>query len=243
MRGALLRDARRLRRFELERLAAAGHAIFLSSDDAARAAGSVPGLETVVVPPVFGDGALPRSPRDADGRLELLFVANLDWWPNRLALAWLRRDVLPGAGDRVRLHLVGVGTEGVEAANGRVVRHGHVRSLDRVLAAVDVAIAPTVAGGGVSVKVAEMAYRGLPLLVRRRALRGLPIDADDATVALDRASEWVSFLRSEDALRLARARPDDARAAPFTIDRYVPAVAGLLHGAARSGGLRAPRRT
>ena len=242
-RPAILRDARRLRRFELARLAAAGHAIFLSSGDAARAARAVPGLEGIVVPPVFGDGAPPRPARRVGERLELLLVANLDWWPNRQALEWLRGNVLPAVGDRARLHLVGLGAEKVERANGRIVRHGHVRSLERVLDSVDVAIGPTVAGGGVSVKVAEMAYRGMPLLVRPRALRGLPLGADDATVALDRASDWVAFLRSEDARRLARARPNGVRAEPFTIGRYVAPVARLLERAARSGGLRGPRRT
>ncbi len=242
-RTALLRDARRLRAFELERLARAGRAIFLSAADAARARRALPDLDAVVVPPVFGDGFHAHTPRADHSRLELVMVANLDWWPNRLGLEWLRREVLARLGSEVRLQLVGLGTEQAAGGDERVVGLGYVPALDRALAAADIAIVPAVAGGGVSVKSAEMAYRGMPLLVRPRALRGLPLRPDGATVALGDASEWVAFLRSGAASRLAGTTPPAERAAPFTVAPYVESVAGLVERAARGAPLRPPRST
>jgi hypothetical protein len=168
-------------------------------------------------------------------------VANLDWWPNRLGLEWLRREVLPRLGSEVRLQLVGLGTEHAAGRDERVVGHGYLPALDRVLDAADIAIVPAVAGGGVSVKAAEMAYRGMPLLVRPRALRGLPLRADEATVTLGDASAWVAFLRSEAASRLAAARPSPERAAPFTVAPHVETVAALVVRTARGTPLTRPR--
>jgi glycosyltransferase involved in cell wall biosynthesis len=240
-RRALIRDVRRLRAFELERLAAAGHAIFLSSFDAQRVGRTLPSLESIVIPPMFGDDPPLRRPPGGHGRLELLMLANLDWWPNRTALEWLRRDVLARLGDRARLHLVGLGTEAAARGDERLVGHGWLASLDPVLDEIDIALGPTVAGGGVSVKVAEMAYRGVPLLARPRALRGLPLASDATTVTLGDAADWVAFLRSDAARRLAATVPPPERAAPFTIEPYVGALADLVDRAARP--VRAARPT
>lgn len=57
-------------------------------------------------------------------------------------------------------------------------------------------ICPTFSGGGVSIKLAEAIYNGMPVLARPFPVRGVQLPPDPAIGVLDRACEWVSFLRS-----------------------------------------------
>lgn len=100
-----LAESGRLRRFELEGLRPQA-AIFLSESDAADFATRLPGLDRLVLPPQFPD-APQRICKDPSRWLDLGFLANFQWWPNRDGANWFIQEILGRLPGDVRLHLFG----------------------------------------------------------------------------------------------------------------------------------------
>jgi hypothetical protein len=110
------------------------------------------------------------------------FLAHFEWWPNRVALEWLLRDVLPRVVRRdLRLDLFGAGSTRFVNADSRIVAQGFVEDVARVFATSDVMLCPTHTGAGVNVKFAEALCNRVPVLGTRVAARGLP-PADGARI-------------------------------------------------------------
>jgi hypothetical protein len=114
-----------------------------------------------------------------------------------------------------------------------VIAHGFVPSLVDIWAACDVMICPIHAGGGVSVKLAEIVYNGVPVVATSFAARGLPLEPHPSIVLLDGAEGWIRFLRSRDADALHRCRGPAPAAKAFAIDAHVARVHELVHRVVR----------
>jgi glycosyltransferase involved in cell wall biosynthesis len=238
-RAVLMRDCDKLERFERAGLRAIEGVLCVSDEDAARLREGKPGLPVLSVPPVFAGPrheAPERRRPDRDG-LDLGLFGNWEWWPNRAGLDWFLREVLPGVPPDVRLHVFGHGSERVATGDARVRRHGFVPRLDDVFGRCDFVIIPVDAGAGVSVKVAEALYHRVPVLARPFALRGLSLEPDPAVVTLERAEDWIRFLRSPAARELARRRVSSAIAERFSADRHASAVHDFVAGAVARGRL------
>jgi len=123
-------------------------------------------------------------------------LANFGWWPNREGLAWFVAKVFPHISSKIQLHVFGPESQRVAPIHPRIRRHGYVASLSEVWETCDIMISPVFSGGGVSVKVAEAIYNGMPLLGSVFSARGLPLDPDPSIVLLDRPEAWIEFLNS-----------------------------------------------
>jgi glycosyltransferase involved in cell wall biosynthesis len=201
----LLGDAARLRQFELEGLRRVQAAIFLSEADAADFGTRVAGLDHLVLPPQFED-APERISKDPSGWLDLGFLANFEWWPNRAGANWFIQEILDRLPSDVRLHLFGRESSKIAAAHPRVVGHGFVDDLRDVWRRCDWMAIPIRHGSGVSVKAAESLYHGMPILSTSFGLRGLPALDHPQVVRRETAEEWVSFLSSPESRTLCRGR-------------------------------------
>ena len=203
--SVLNHDVRRLARYELEGLRRVSGAIFLSEADAEYAAGHLPALKFIVMPPVF-----PEPPRRTAKRpsrfLELGFLANLGWWPNREGLDWFLREVFPLLPSDVHLNLFGAGTRRLDARHPRITGHGFVSDLNEVWDTCDWMIVPIREGSGVAVKTAECLHHGMPILTTSFGLRGLPAVESPLVIRLESASEWIQFLASLQARQLCKDR-------------------------------------
>jgi hypothetical protein len=225
----LNRDRDRLEKYELAGFQRAGNVIFLCAEDAAYAKRRCADLNMLIQPPVF---LYPPPVREMTERvgdlLEIGFVANLGWWPNREGLDWFLKQVLPHVKDRVRLHLFGVRSEAaVDLAS--VKAHGFVADPARVWGSCHLMICPIFSGGGVAIKVAEAIYNRVPILASPFAMRGLlPIEEDPAVVVLDGAADWVRFLRSDEARALAGGRVSAALAGRFNARHHLSAIRGFF---------------
>jgi glycosyltransferase involved in cell wall biosynthesis len=222
-RGAhwLLRsEAARLRRFEVDGLRRVHAAIFLSESDAADFAAQLPGLDYLVLPPQFSEPPA-RVPKDPSERLDVGFLANFGWWPNRDGARWLTQHVLGRLPDDVRLHLFGSGSARVCPADPRLVAHGFVNDLREVWRACDWMAIPIRYGAGVSVKAAESIYHGMPILSTSFGLRGLPALDHPQIIRRESAEEWVAFLSSSEARVLSRER------LPLDVSRHFRLEANL----------------
>lgn len=193
LRNWLKRDGERLERFEHEWLARVGAALFVSQDEADEFARELPDLEALVLPPLFVDPPT-RFVKTAGGGLDLGFLADFAWWPNRDAARWFVREVLGRVGGDVRLHLFGNRSRDVVRPHPRVIAHGFVDDLAAVWSSCDGMVVPVRYGAGVSVKVAESLYHGMPVASTGRGLRGLPRTDHPQVVRCDSADEWIAFL-------------------------------------------------
>lgn len=227
LRRRLLRDCARLDEFELAGLRKAQAAIFLSESDAAAFSGAIPGLEHMVLPPQF-PGPPQRIVKPPTARLELGFLANFAWWPNRDGAKWLVQEVLDRVRGDVRLHVFGHRSRDTLPAHPRVVAHGFVDDLRQIWAACDWMVIPTRFGAGVSVKAAESIYHGMPVLSTHFGLRGLPVVEHPQIVRCDAAEDWIAFLSGPESrarcgsrLPLEVSRPFDLRANAPRVDDFL----------------------
>lgn len=233
LRRWLLRDCARLDAFERARLGGVRAAVFLSGSEGAECAREMPGLEHIVLPPQFAEPPQ-RIAKPPLGRLDVGFLANFTWWPNRDGARWLVENVLDRVDGDVRVHLFGHGSRDVVSRHPRVIAHGFVDDLRRVWSTCDWMVVPLRYGAGVSVKAAEALYHGMPLLSTHFGMRGLPAVEHPQVVLRDSADDWVAFLSGPDAraacgtrLPLDMSRPFDLRANAPRMDRFLARVLGV----------------
>ena len=203
VRRPLARDARRLGRYELAGMERARNLITLSAQDAAYAEQHCPGLHTLVLPPAFGYPPCPRRPPPRDGELlQVGFLGNFGWWPNRQALSWFLERVFPQVNGIIHLHLFGEHA-GSGAWPENVTAHGYVPEIAEVFGRCHFMICPVLGGGGVSIKAAEAIYNRVPILATPFGVRGLPLAEDPAIVIRQSPKDWVDFIASPAALEFA----------------------------------------
>jgi glycosyltransferase involved in cell wall biosynthesis len=197
-----------------------GNVIFLSDRDAACAAKFCAGLRSMTMPPVFDYKPSSRPSRKAGTTLQLGFLGNFGWWPNRVGLRWFATEVLPQVKSALRLHLYGPGSDTVWKGDPRIVGHGVVEQMDQIWQTCDFLICPSFSNAGVCVKLVEAMYNGIPVLATRDAARGLPLGNDPALVLLDAPGEWVEFLDSAAARDLVGRQVSEKMAGQFSIDSH-----------------------
>lgn len=212
------REITKQRRYEIEGFRLVRGVIFISATDMAWGCAQVPGLQALHLPPLFTDPPIPRK-RQPNGNLQLGFLADFAWWPNRQSWKWLIDEILPKVRRPVVVHIFGRQSEEMPA-DDRVVAHGFVPELRTVWNQVDIMICPVRAGGGVNIKVAESLYNRMPVLATTLAIRGLDCRPGSGLAIIDSAEEWVGFLNSSQADLLATQLPSEELCQQFDVDRH-----------------------
>ncbi len=224
----LERECRRLKHHEHEGLRRMGHAVFLSTVDAALvdAAGVV--CTSIVVPPLFGEEVVRHlQPVRTGERLELGFLGNLHWWPNREALGWFVQEVLPRVARPVHLHVFGEGRVPGVGDPSRVTRHGAIEDVRHAWERCDLMICPMRSGGGVSIKLAEAVFHGRPTLATPFATRGLPLGTDSGLVVREE-SDWVACLDAVEVTKLRGWRIPEELSRAFTYAAHRDQLHGFV---------------
>lgn len=228
LRPILARELRRMEEFETTGMRTTENVVFISSVDQTHALNATGSLRSLVVPPIFGDVSERNGTRPISNQLELGFLGNLHWWPNRDALRWFTESVLPGVQRPLQLHVFGEGR--LRTGDRRVILHGPIDDLNRVWERCDLMVVPTHSGGGVSIKLAEALYHGMPVLTTRFATRGLPIAEDPALIICDEVAEWAQYLNTVavDDLRCLRVAP--AISEGFTLEAHRERLQEFVRG-------------
>lgn len=198
----LRKDARKYREFEIGGVRNCRGVICISADDEHFFRSQIEGLNSLTVPPLFSYPLAARRGTPEDRPIRLGFVANLQWWPNREAISWFRRNIVSALPAGMTLHCFGRGSESL-GRTPPVIGHGFVADVREVWQSFDVMIAPMFSGAGINVKVAEAIYNGLPLVCTSHALRGLPVRRDDAIAVLDSREEWIAALNGNEIHKLS----------------------------------------
>jgi len=236
--AAILRlERERLERWETERIRTVGNVLFLSHCDAKYSETHSLSARTIVVPPLFIRPPAPRISSGVSPLLNVGFLGNMTWWPNRQGLLWFLKCVFPKVQNRMRLHLFGVDTERVAGEHPNIVKHGEVADLERVWRHCDLMICPIFHGGGVCVKLAEALYNGVPVLATNFATRGLPLQNDPCLIILDHEGDWSEFLASQAATELRSRRVSPQLSNRFAVAGHLDTVHQFLTGTLATDGI------
>ena len=120
----------------------------------------------------------PSKPATETGPVELLFVGNMDYAPNRDAVNRLAANIFPMVRDKYGdavLHIIGGGGVPLPGPGGGVRYHGQVETLKPFYDRARVAICPLSAGGGSRIKLLEAFAKGLPVVATQEAAAGLDV--------------------------------------------------------------------
>ena len=197
----------RLRRFEGALARRADAVVAVSPDEAAVVRALAPATRVVVAPNGVDAGALtPSPPGDA-----ALFVGLLSYAPNRDAMTWFARDVLPRLGGAAPEVLVAGGDPGPELeslARGvpRLRLLGFVPDLAPLYARAGVFVNPMRGGGGTRLKMLEAMAAGKAVVSTAIGAEGLALTPGRDVVLADTAAEFADAVRALLADRARAAR-------------------------------------
>lgn len=164
---------------------------------------------------------------------EVIFIGDWQYPPNREALAWLMRRVLPLAilGD-AKVHLYGPTPPSDELTSG-VVYEGYAPDLAALYGQAKLVIAPVHNGAGVKNKVLEAIAAGLPVLTTREGVSGLSADAAQHAYVEDDADAFAATMvrltiEEQDRRRLNSGREAASR---YTWEAAARTLMGVYEGA------------
>ncbi|HEV7943982.1 MAG TPA: glycosyltransferase [Solirubrobacteraceae bacterium] len=180
------RDRRQLTRFETRLLQRFAQSWMVSDADIEGARALCPQAEIRYAPnAVDVSGIAPAAPNLA--ARQAVFIASFAYLPNRHALDFLVKEVMPRVWSQVpeaKLAVAGSGLTEPPSTDPRVSVLGFVEDLDKLYASSSCAVVPLLQGGGSPLKLVEALAHGLPAIATQRACAGLRLrDGVDCVVA------------------------------------------------------------
>jgi polysaccharide biosynthesis protein PslH len=193
---------RTLRRFEERLLRTASESWMVSERDMVLAAELAPDASLRLVPNAVDVAAIEPIEPDLEAQ-RAVFVGSLDYEPNRRALRFLTRGVMPRVWEKLpaaRLRIAGRGAE-IEASE-RIEALGFVERIRDAYVDASCVVIPLLEGGGSPLKFVEALAYGLPVIATPFAAAGLSVEPgrDYAEAEGDPdafAAELVAVLRGE----------------------------------------------
>jgi polysaccharide biosynthesis protein PslH len=187
----------RLRRFERALARRADAVVAVSADEAEVVRGLAPATRVLVAPNgVAATAMTPSPPGDA-----ALFVGLLSYAPNRDAMTWFARDVLPrlgAGGPEVLVAGRDPGPELESLARGAPRLHllGFVPDLAPLYARAGVFVNPMRGGGGTRLKMLEAMAAGKAVVSTAIGAEGLALTPGRDVVVADTAAEFADAVRA-----------------------------------------------
>ena len=199
---AFAAEARRWRRFDLDRFASYDALVTVSEHDAEILDRLTP-TRVEAIPSGVDTRALHPGPVARDAPPALIFTGTMSWPPNAEGLRWLLREVWPRVREEVpgaRLLAVGGGAPDdiarLAAADDRVELPGRVPELEPWFERASVVVIPILSGAGIRLKV-------LDALASGRAIVSTTMGAEGAVV-----QDGTHVVLADDAASFARATAD-----------------------------------
>ncbi len=183
------------------------------------------GLSTRVI-----ENAVPQKKILTPGNLRhLLFVANLEYLPNRVGLNRFLKSVWPTLYRHdYQLTVVGKGSEHLQEPG--VTGMGYVPSVEPYYVEAGIVISPVPVGAGSQNKILEAMGYGRPVVVAAEALQGLTPQQRAAAIPVTGTSDWLPNLESlPDTSRYQRVVTDGFQAVPVAGDAVAARLFRLLH--------------
>lgn len=128
---------------------------------------------------------------------QILFVGNLDYYPNRSGLEWFITQVFYGLPPNYVLNIVGAGGGDLIArhVSGRIRFHGRAPELVPHMRDCSIGIAPMFIASGVQNKVLEYLYSGLNVVCSEAVMTGLlPAYTRGVTAVGKDSAAWIDAI-------------------------------------------------
>lgn len=191
------REARRLRKAEMQWCPKFNKNIVVSKDDEDLLSGSVPGIETTIVPNGVDTSFFTPRP-DPEGRT-LLFCGGLGWYPNRQAIQHFFDRIWPKLVRRipdVEIFVVGrtppTWLRRLTASDPRIHAPGFVEDVRPYFRRATAYVCPIRDGGGTRLKILDALAMGLPVIATPFACSGLTLEDNKEVLLAEKADDFVS---------------------------------------------------
>lgn len=131
--------------------------------------------KTFVVPNGIDPDAFPEVSRDRKEKVNLLFVGNFTYFPNRDGLKFFMDNIWPRIDKKsVSLTVLGRGVEKLNfLPNETIEKIEYIDNIDKVYRSADIFVSPIRYGGGTNFKVLEAMASGLPVVALSEKIEGL----------------------------------------------------------------------
>ncbi len=195
-------DAQKMARVEQAILRQTHPAVLVTDDEIAKLRALLP--EDEIRAPLkaipngydFAKAVFHARPDDAATARRLVFIGDFFYEPNRLAVAWMVRELLPLLPVDIGVDCIGRGDLS-EYASPRVRHLGYVEDLQTCLGGYALAVCPIFHGGGMQNKAITPVLHGVPTLLTPMVARGLGYEAvlgvaEDATAFARAAAELLA---------------------------------------------------
>lgn len=132
-------------------------------------------------------------------KTKLLFIARLDWPPNKDGLEWILKDVWPKVMQKrsdLELHIVGSGKRDWLAKYQDlpgIVLHGYVDDIKDAYQNCHFTIVPITYGSGTRIKVVESYAMGRCMISTKMGAQGSSLDGDDY-IQVETTQDWIDVL-------------------------------------------------
>lgn len=152
--------------------------------------------KTFVIPNGINPKEYPYVPREKKDNINLLFVGNFNYFPNRDALKFFFTKIW-GQLDRQKVSLILVGRN-VEKLGflpgGKIEKIGYAKKLDEIYNRADIFISPMRFGGGTNFKVLEAMSTGLPVVALKEKIEGINAESGRDLLVAQNALEFAEHL-------------------------------------------------
>lgn len=174
-------DARNMARVERSILRQSFPGVVVTADEVAKLRALLP--ESEICAPLaaipngydFSRAAFHAFPAQSASARRLVFIGDFFYEPNRLAAAWMARELLPLLPEEIGIDCIGRGELGalVSESHGRLRHLGYVEDLQACLSGYALAVCPIFHGGGMQNKAITPVLHGVPTLLTPMVARGL----------------------------------------------------------------------
>ncbi len=248
--AAFAAEARRWRRFDLERFAGYDALVTVSEHDAELLQRETP-TRVEAIPSGVDTRAIHPGPVEEGAPPALIFTGTMSWPPNAEGLRWLLREVWPRVREEVpEARLLAVGgsppedVQRLAAADERVELPGRVPELGSWFERASVVVIPILSGAGIRLKVLDALASGRAIVSTTMGAEGAVVRDGEHVVLADEpavfAAAVADLLRDRDrAARMgAAARTLAEQRYDWRVlgDRFEALLREMLGGGAAAGG-------
>jgi len=199
---------KRLERFEYSAVRRCRHVICCSSQDQKLLAAMAPQTPASVLPNGVDTQFFKYNKNRQEDDIRLVFVGGLNWPPNRDAVKWFDRDILPLILKKhpgVSLDVIGRGDRSINWQHpDRIIQHGHVEDVRPCMEKASVFIVPLRIGGGTRLKILNAMSMGKAIVSTAIGVEGLEVENQRHYFRADSVEEFsaaVTHLVSDYKLR------------------------------------------
>lgn len=131
-------------------------------------------------------------------KVRIMFLGTLSWNPNREAILWFLKNVMPELDNRYELYIVGKdpSKDVLDLSNKfkNVKITGYVNDVNEYIELCDIMIVPIFIGSGLRVKILEALGKGIPVISTNIGAEGIAVNNNKEIIFANNKDEFIKGL-------------------------------------------------